>query len=219
VGPQGAGGTPPDWIKASLYDVIPQLGTAMVYVNRFLDEFEANAKGGSDQLKKFLTALTATIDRYITTIDEILAIIEALIDLLTLPEAYIGAKFFSGKGGNQRLLQELSSALTNPDDPDRPPFDKGTDAVGGLVFMAGAPSASEAQKAIALIQMLFGGVANDAMAMYNAINDAAAGVEAQICLNDALIRKICEEVETPSTTLGHGLKVATADPACSGEEE
>jgi len=68
---------------------------------------------------------------------------------------YIGAYAFVGKGGNNFFVNELGKALNDTNDPNRPPFDQGSEVVTGFVLMAGSATAGKLAAFKTLLDFLF----------------------------------------------------------------
>lgn len=138
-------GVPPDWIVLpNAISLIPGFKDLMDKITLFLDGLEKRLDDASSTYKKYIEALSKEIDRYVRFAQELALLIQELVNLLTFPrDVYIGAYTFAGKGGNSFFISELGKALTDTNDPNRPPFDLGSEAVTGFILMAGATTAGK----------------------------------------------------------------------------
>lgn len=211
-------GVSPDWVSLTLFDLVPQLGTIFAAIRQFLEELLAKSDAGSSQIQAFIDLLDQQLNKYSAFAEEILETIKEIVDLFTFPTGYFGVFVIPPTdGGNDAFIGAISKALTDTSDPLRPPFDKGTEIVAGAVVMGGAnsPEALLAlNSTIGLIETIFSGTGNAAAAAARAINDASAAAEAEVCLNDARIKSICETVEASATTFGDDLQPALEEPLC-----
>lgn len=218
-------GVPPDWYAAPLLSLIPGLRDAVAWLISWLDEIEAGLTTGKDEIKEFLNFLQREIDRYSRMANEITATLSEIIDAFTLPtNGYAGMWVMKpGKGGNQYFLKQLGEALFNAD--DHPPFDKGTEAVTGVVLYAGSATAGKIERFIRAVELLFGGFLSSTQnALKSAIDSLHAldeQLDREICLTQGLIQKECDGA-TASTApaIGKDLtpSVESADCADAGTE-
>lgn len=185
-------GVPPDWLMLpSPLGLIPGVGDFVAKVNMFLDDLEKRLDTGVSKFKLFIDALKKEIERYHNLSQEFLAIIQGFIDLLKAPpDIYLGVYAFAGKGGNAFFLNTLGKALTDPNDPDRPPFDIGDEIVTGFVLMAGSAAYGELTAFIKLLELIFMSGATQAAAYQKeigaSIDLAIETVEREIKLLDDL---------------------------------
>lgn len=210
-------GVPPDWYAAPLLSFIPGLQDAVAWLLNWLDEIEAGLTTGKDEIEEFLEFLQREIDRYTKMAQDIAAALQELIDAFTLPNVYAGMWVMPpGKGGNQYFLKQLGQALFA--DADRPPFEKGTEAVTGIVLYTGSSTAGVIEKFISSIELLFGGFLSS---RENALADAANSLHAldeqldrQICLTKGLLQKECEGVEATPSAIGEDLQPSDESASC-----
>ena len=216
--PQRNMGIPPDWQAIGLFDLIPPIGAALSTMRQFIEDQKDAAEAASAQMQKLVDELEREIERYTDFVEDVASTIKELVDLLTFPEGYFGFTTLGPfTGGNDAFVQELKEALTNTSDPNRPPFDTGTEIVAGLVLLigvnksAGIPAISAL---LGLMEALFGGVRDEASKLSRDLRAAVQAAEEQICLNDALIQTVCQEIEAPGTILGADLEPALSSAQC-----
>ena len=176
-------GVPPDWMMLpSPLSLIPGIEDLVAEINLFLDNLEKRLDDSASKYKKYIEALGREIDRYIALAREFLSLLQELIDLLTFPpDVYIGAYAFAGKGGNNFFINELGKALNNTADPNRPPFDQGSEVVTGFVLMAGSATAGKLTAFKNMLDFLFfsSGSAMESATVL-AYNAAAASIDSGI---------------------------------------
>ncbi len=218
VGPSR--GTPPDWFSVDMIAMIPPLQKVLNYIFDWLDRMEASIYTGKDELEAFVDFLGKEIRRYHRWITEITNQIQQLIDALTLPDVYGGLLPIRGKGGTQFLLDQLGRGLFH--DPNRPPFDKGTEAVAGLILMAGAETPGKLEKFWKTINLLFGSMMssteNSLSTAIDQMNALSADLDRQICLTRGLTEEECAAADT-NTTVGRDLEPSTESPDCAAAAE
>lgn len=191
-------GTPPDWgLLANPLACIPAVTTTIRRIRMLLDAIEKTTEDKSDKMNGYILGIQATINRYIDWVQEIVDTVDLLIDSLNWTGVYAGVTTFAGKGGNAFFLNSLGMALNDEADPNRPPFDKGTEAVCGFILYAGAETPGAIEKFIALSEFLWGanfdqaeGTWEDTTSAWNkakaTIDVAIDEVERQICLSEDL---------------------------------
>lgn len=192
-------GVPPDWLLfPNPLALIPDLVEVVNSVNVFLDTLEARLDTASDKYEKFIAALTKEINRYIKLAEDVIETIQNIVDLLSFPDVYIGAYPFSGKGGNGKLVNIIGTALTDTNDPDRPPFDRGDEVLTGFVLYAGSATVGKLEAFVSFIEMLIGQTTSSAASAYAEaaadIGTAVDEIESQIYLLENL-----ERGEAPDT--------------------
>jgi hypothetical protein len=218
IGPRH--GVPPDWYAAPLLSLIPGLQNAVAWLLSWLDQIEESLETGKDEIEKFLEFLQRELNRYTRMANEITATLSELIDAFSLPDVYAGMWIMEpGKGGNQYFLSQLSHALFA--DEDKPPFEKGTEAVTGVVFLTGSNTAGKIKKFTDSMELLFG---NFLVSRQNALKTAADSLNAleeeldrQICLTKGLIQTECEETETTPKIVGKDLNPSNEAAECQDE--
>lgn len=216
--PQRNMGIPPDWSAIGLFDLIPPIGAALSTMRQFIEDQKDAAEAASEQMRKLVDELQREIDRYTDFAEEVAATIQELIDLLSFPEGYFGFKVIGPfDGGNDAFIQELKDSLTDVSDPDRPPFDTGTEIVAGAVFLVGVNKSAGVPALTAMLDllgMLFGSVRDEASKFSRDLRATVQAAEDEICLNDALIQSMCQTAEEPELTLGADLNSALGNPLC-----
>jgi hypothetical protein len=214
-------GVPPDWAACNLQTMIPQLKRIVDSLNETLDNWEAGVDGAKKHLQEYLDFLTGEIDRYAKWAQDVMDTITMILDALAAPNAYVGYLFFEGRGGNSFLIETLGEALEDKTDNARPPFDTGTEAVGGLVFYAGSNAPGQVQKAIASLQLLFSAEAAAGNALASAaasIDNAIADTQAEITFNDAMLVGAAEEAAAVTTGFNDAMEPSVEDALCSSTE-
>ena len=212
-------GVPPDWYAAPLLSFIPGLRDAVAWLISWLDEIEAGLTTGKDEIEEFLDFLQREINRYSRMANEITATLSEIIDAFTLPNAYAGMWVMKpGKGGNQYFLKQLGEAMFNAD--DRPPFDKGTEAVTGVVLYVGSATAGKIERFISAVELLFGGFLSSTQ---NTLKDAVDSLHAldeqldrEICLTQGLIQKECDgTAASTALAIGKDLRPSVESADCA----
>ena len=210
-------GVPPDWFSAPLLSFIPGLQDAIAWLVNWLDELEAGLTTGKSELEEFLNFLERELNRYTRMANEITATLSELIDAFTLPNVYAGMWVMKpGKGGNQYFLKQLGNALFN--DGDKPPFEKGTEAVTGVVFYTGSETAGKIEKFISSSDLIFGGFLsstdNALSAAVNSLHALDAQLDRDICLTQGLVEKECTGTVVTPPAIGKDLQPSDESADC-----
>jgi len=222
-------GTPPDWfVFPSPLALIPAVTNAVRKIEAAIDAIESTIDDKAAKTRKYIEGIGDLIDYYVNLVEDVVGTIKQFVDALNWTGVFAGVVGFSGKGGNERVLKEIGSAMFDTSDSGRPPFDKGTEAVCGFVLMAGAESYGKLQKFIALVELLFGvniesttsateEVANAWEQATDAIDAAEAETQNQICLADDLTTLIdCQEEELITTFAADMQPDSGGDTSCTG---
>ncbi len=224
-------GTPPDWsVLPSPLALIPSVTNMVRRIHAVLDAIE-NALGDRfAKLKKYLKNLERYIESQINWVQDIVNTVEDIIDALNWTGIYAGVTGFEGKGGNAFMMHELGQALSDPADPNRPPFDKGTEAVCGFIMYAGSTTAGGIEKFMRQLEFLWGinlsslgtgwdQIENAWDTAKEAVDIAIDEVERQICLSDNLRSLIdCpEEEQETGTKLNQNLQPPDTDTISDDE--
>jgi hypothetical protein len=222
-------GVPPDWfVISSPLAAIPAVQQTVDRILKILDTIEKTIDDKSAKMRKFIQAIESEINRYVDWVQDIVDTVEQLIDSLNWTGIYAGITGFQGKGGNDFFLNQLGTALNDTNDPNRPPFDKGTEAVCGFVMYAGSTTAGALEKFIAQTELLWGiniaQIGEYADTVSNAYNDAVAAIDVaieeiqrQICLSDNLRDLIdCPADEELGQALNAQLEPAAEAEGCEG---
>jgi len=213
-------GTPPDWLLLpNPFALIPDIEEVVTSVNVFLDSLEKRTATAESKFQAYIDALNAEIQRYATLVQRMISLINRIVKLLTFPDVYVGAYTFSGKGGNNFFVNSLGSSLQDPNDPERPPFDRGDEIVTGFVLYTGSATAGKVEKFTNAINLL---LETEAATVASIYAQAAAelgivleAVERDICFLDDLTKAdVCEDDEPVNTTLGSDLDEDEEDPGC-----
>ncbi len=221
-------GVPPDWFKANLLDMLFPDARKFVeeYVITFLDALEERTEDASKQIKKYVDFLEEEIQRYADWADGIITLVEEIIDVLTWPNVYTAATmiyspFSSGEGGggNAYFLSQLAQALNNMEDPNRPPFDRGTEAVCGMIIMAGSRSYGEVSAYKTFLETFLGSAEaqlnstmKQGMDSINYLNDRIAR---EICVSPTLEQIVCPGEPEPLPAFDHDLTPRSESSECS----
>jgi len=218
IGPRQ--GVPPDWFAANIFSTIPGLGDLVLKINAWLDTLEASIKKSNDELQDYINFLEAEITRYSSWINEISNTIQELVDALTWPSAYVGVWIMEpGMGGNDYFLSQLGKSLFNQADPDRPPFDLGSELVCGFVLYTGSETAGALQKFSDTIQLLFGnlvaGTKNSFLDAADSLGALGEKLDDEICLTQALVRETCGGKELKLGTTSQSLDASVESPDCA----
>jgi hypothetical protein len=222
-------GTPPDWFMfPSPLALIPSVTNAVRKIEAAIDAIEKTIDDKFAKTKKYIDGIGDLIDYYTNLIEDIVGTIKQFIDALNWTGVYAGVMGFSGKGGNLRVIKEVGDALFDTEDPDRPPFDIGTEAVCGFVLMAGAESYGKLEKFIALSELLWGmnierasdvgdAAANAWEAALDSIDAAEAEIRERICLAEDFAHLIdCQEEELATMTFANNMQPDDGDAECTG---
>ena len=212
-------GIPPDWmmIPSPLADIPPILDF-VDQVNEFLDTMEEGNKSARKRVEKYVEFLETEINRSTAWVEEVLYTVQAIVEALDWPDVYVGMLPFAGKGGNAYMLSTLATSMEDAGDPNRPPFDRGDEYVGGFVVYTGSETVGEAEKFWDLVKPLFGvqipAAAQSHMKQaHDAIDYAAGEVSRQIQILDDLSASFGEVPETPpvETAIGPDLQPSFED--------
>jgi hypothetical protein len=134
-----ARGIPPDWVSLRAgIDMFPRIQAVIGTLSNYIAALEHSYRLDTG-LARLTATLRLTIERKQQLILEMSKHFEDLAHLFT-PIAGVYALSFSGKGGNRFFVDSLLAALSDKSDPNRPPFDKGTELVGGCVILGGGPT-------------------------------------------------------------------------------
>lgn len=191
IGQLPRGGTPPDWVVLpSPLTLIPGFQDLMAKISTTLELLEDRVDTGKSQLEEYVNALAEEVQRYVRFAQQIVDTVERIVELLTMPDIYIGVNTFSGKGGNALLLNKLGEALNDTTDPNRPPFDSGDEVVTGFILYAGAETAGKIQAFAEIAQLLI------STAGYEAADLATETADKEIRVLDDLSAEYGSAVES-----------------------
>ena len=218
-------GVPPDWTATTLTGLVPPLRWFISWARNWLDTIEAGLKTGKDEIKDYIRFLETELRRYDRQIKDIVAVFNQIIDALSLPDIYAGVWVLPpAQGGNDYFVNQLGRALLDSSDPNRPPFDRGTEIVGGLVLYTGAETFGELKKFSDGMTLLFGNFqAAQESALNTAIDSMGAMIEQtrqQITILQNLNEGAVEEIESAGPVVGISLEpsVECTDSQHAGEE-
>lgn len=219
--------TPPDWRRTrSIGDILPPLANVLYRVLSVIKTFQERLKSGAIAGEAYLEFLEAEIDRYNRLATDILDQIAKLAAYMQLPTSGLYARFFYGKGGNTFLMQEIAKGFS-ADEKNRPPFDKGSEYVTGLVLLAGGP-APDVKAFLKTISWIFGNPDMGNREVLRELGDTLTGMEElfyadDMSLTDAAPRPItftkdmcplcpddpCSPASPDAVTLSADMKVVT----------
>jgi hypothetical protein len=150
-------GPSPNWSAMRPIAIIPALRDITIEIEAFLDQLEKYLGSKSDQIKKYIEAVTTWVNDYIAWIQELTTTLLKLIKaLLDWPKSvFAGAHAFAGKGGNSFMVNSIGKALFDTSDTGRPPFDTGTEAVYGIIAVAGSETPGKIQNLMTFFELLF----------------------------------------------------------------
>lgn len=224
-------GVPPDWVRVNLLDMLAPGIRPWVERNiiKFLDVLEETTEGSVEQIKKYVDFLEAQLEYYSNVAEEVVSTVEEIIDVLTWPAVYSGVTLIYsspdtfkkgiGGGGNQLFLSQLSQALTDQNDPNRPPFDRGTEAVCGIILMAGSETYGGIAKTIDFFETLFGQTQSRLSSAFKQAADSidylTDRIRDELCMSPALEAIVCPATEEEKPALDPALQPATESAECT----
>lgn len=170
--------TPPDWVRTpSVAEIIPPLAYFIRVAAGYIEALAARLEVPGNMLKDYVAFLKAEILRYETIVEDILLQIQALTNLLRLPEKLGGVyiRAFEGEGGNQYLLSDLANSLSDGF-PNAPPFHRGDEYVMGVILMAGGPKA-RVQASTALLRAIFASGSSEVESLADSLGAAIGDLE------------------------------------------
>lgn len=178
--------TPPNWSALpSLAQLVPALADSTFLLTQQLRSFSEKSKGSKGGLSKALTLGTARLDRIVEDIDKINTSFKRLKTSIGQSIPTIHGTTFSGVGGNDFLLAQLSAALHDEGDINRPPFDD-NEYVLGVCVVAGGPRIPDIQPIIDFLTGLFGGgdAPNPLLGILEVVDGVIATVETAVLGED-----------------------------------
>lgn len=177
---------PPNWSALpSLAQLVPALADSTFLLTQQLRSFSEKSKGPKGSLSKALSLGTARLDRIVQDIDKINSSFKRLKASVGQPIPTIHGTTFSGVGGNDFLLAQLSAALHDTTDINRPPFDD-NEYVLGVCIVAGGPRIPDIQPIIDFLSALFGGsdAPNPLLGILEVVDGVLATVETAVLGED-----------------------------------
>jgi len=149
-------GVAPDWVRTpSVASIIPGLNALIGQVLGAIESATRTAEDAGSLASTTLAALDAEIARVTKVVGDLDLILNQLDQVYATPDANIYVTLRSGRGGVAAMLADLTNALQDPTDPDRPPFDSGEEYVTGALVVVAAPSETQFLAIWALLRMLF----------------------------------------------------------------
>jgi len=219
-------GIPPDWISMrSPLRAIPAFARLIDEINAFLDKLEKTLDDTQDKMRRYVEALEREINRMHEWLEEILFTIEELVEALDWEGVYSGVLGIKGKGGNEFLIQSLAQALFDTNDNSRPPFDKGTEFVTGMIFMAGAETPGKLEVIWNQLNLLFGVTVQTGISAvektgsaiktaWDSLEEASSEIKDAITLTENLEEDLSQKEKTSEyNAIGNDLSPAKEDKA------
>lgn len=147
----------PNWYATpNVLSLIPSVEFFLKRVSAYINSWASLASGAASALSSYINFLQAEAQRYTDFATEISSRLNRLSSLFTVPSTGVYLTTYSADdGGTDALVLELMQRLTDTDDTSAPPF-HGSGVTAGLVFVAGAPNASELSTFKTLFNLLFG---------------------------------------------------------------
>lgn len=150
-------GTPPDWIAiasplapfAPLRQFFAELQAMVALTRRSFADFENDVNTAIDGLEQKLTDVAALISRLDELLDELTGAM-AGFDIGTWVAT------FTGRGGNSFFVDEMGRLLLDRATPNRPPFDRGDEAIASIVLLTESSTLGGVQTFLDLMDALFG---------------------------------------------------------------
>jgi hypothetical protein len=156
---------------------MPPIAYFIQMVAGYIEALAARLEIPGNMLKDYVAFLKAEMLRYESIVSDILLQIQALTNLLRLPEKLGGVyiRAFEGTGGNQYLLSDLANSLSDGF-PNAPPFHRGDEYVMGVILMAGGPKA-RVQASTALLRAIFASGSSEVESLADTLGEAIGGLE------------------------------------------
>lgn len=204
----------PDWFRTpSAAQLIPGLATVVDLVQEYLRTLAQTATSNSDRVDAYLNFLDRQIAEFAGRAEQMRQHLAQLTGGLTMSDELAGVHVLTGKGQGsavefaRTLLEQLSA-----DDPNRPPFDDGTEYVTGAVVLAVGPDLSSVESAFRMFELLFGASEEDpVLEGINAIADTVATVEQRLI--DSVLGPAPAAPPTPS--FDRAMTPGGRDPDCT----
>lgn len=173
----GGHGRAPDWWRTpSVARVFPGLNLLLDSIEETIHSVQSITSRATNLTSAALDALTLRVSKIERTVSELDLLLRQLEEIFNAPSAGVHIDLRKGQGSAASLIGELTQALSDFADPDRPTFDNGDEYVTGAMVLITAPNEEEFNAAWALIELLFGpsGSADPVVA---AINDIVQGAD------------------------------------------
>lgn len=170
-------GAPPDWSRTpSIARLVPAVDRLLDRVTEAARTFGGDAARVTSLSQSSLDALTREINALGAIVDDVDMTLRQLESVFALPSAGVHVTLRTGQGNPASLLADLTRALSDSTDPDRPTFDVGDEYVTGAIVVLTGPSPAAFERAWALLAALFGGPGDEDPVLAG-INSIRAGVE------------------------------------------
>lgn len=147
----------PNWYATpNILSTIPSVEYFLKRISAYVESWASLSSGAASSLTSYINFLKAEATRYTDFATDINNQISKLSGLFSVPATGVYVTTFSAtSGGTDALVREFMQRLTDTDDTSAPPF-HGSGITAGLVFVAGAPNASELSTFQTLFNLLFG---------------------------------------------------------------
>jgi hypothetical protein len=151
-------GYPPDWVDTpSLAELIPPLEALINQVILALESLLSYTLLDDNPIIQ----LIKQIERIVQEVQDKVQIIQAILDVIqrllnTKVGGLYSTTFAVDRGGMDAWLSKLAQLMSDPTDPSKPPFNKGTEYVTGLVAVFGAPNVALLGPTRTLIELFLG---------------------------------------------------------------
>lgn len=158
-------GTPPDWWRTpSVAHTVPAIGRFFDKIREKIATLRDTSQSASSYYRQYLEFLSRQIDKYDRIANDILKLVEKATGILSTPSAGVYAFVAQGQGNVGTFMSDVTKALSDESQTDRPPFDNGTEYVAGAVLLAVAPSPDAIVAAYEAFELFFGGTDDSSVA-------------------------------------------------------
>ena len=206
--------TPPDWRRtSSVADLFPAFASLLRKLVAQIEAFSTKLTSPADALRNYVDFLKNEILRYESIVNSILDDVARMKSLFKLPQAGVYVRTFKGRGGNDFFITDMANSFL-PSEPTRPPFDRGTEYVTGVVIMTGGPKPA-VDGLITGLEWIFGtaSTTSEQAEMYEQLGKALDDVE------DAFFGDDMQEEEPPAETTPPPEFDLALNPLSKREEE
>lgn len=229
--PRSLTSQPPDWYRVAALDLLPWVAPFVRDLSSWVSSLDTTV--AVDALK---SAQQAVLDGVVAAATETLSRLsrlQALVNLglptgapfgtisfhVTSFESEGDASGTTSEGGAVGIVDGIAKALSDTTDPNRPPFDKGTELVAGFVLAYMAPTKAALAPVIATVSALLGvgsSTATAAVTTYDSlvaaldsVGDSLEAIEAEALAEDFKPGSV-----TMSVTSSAAVQIGTDDAGC-----
>lgn len=150
-------GIPPDWQAiSSPIAAFPKLQDVLLQTRATLELYKTSLSSRGGALTRAANALREVLSRIEIRQRFLQEKISLLLNTLSSIDAGVWSATFAGQGGVPFIINSLGELLLDPSTENRPPFDRGDEAVSALVFVTGSNSAAEVQAFLSVLSTFFG---------------------------------------------------------------